>query len=214
MSELEQGASGSDTSASGEVKRVEDTSGSSANNAAYDKVLREKQNAMKALAEAKAKLSDFETKEKEREENDLLQKDEHLKLIDLLKREKADILADRDKLKSTIAEGKKNSAILNELKKLGFVDNADNREAALKLIDKSMVSLDNDTGVVMGADLSAKTFHEKFHGLGLFARKVAGASNQAPQMLSDTEKPLTQMSEQERWELITKLKNKGGKLNG
>lgn len=214
MSELDKTASGVDTSASGEVKGAEDTSGSSTDNVAYEKLLKEKQNYAKAVAELKAKLSSLETEKKERDEDEMLKKEEHLKLIEILKQEKQDIIADRDRLNKTITEGKKNSAVLNELKKLGFVDTNDNREAALKLIDKTMVSIDGDTGVVMGADLSAKSFHEKFHGLGLFARKGPGTSHQAPEIFSNTAKSLNEMNPEEKWKLIEELKNKGGKLHG
>lgn len=183
MSELNKASSGADpdSSASGVSNEDQPSSGGDSNNAAYDKLLKEKQNHARANLDLKAKLLAYEAKEKKRVENELLEKDQHTKLIDIQKKEIEDLNGKITKHEDMLINSRKNSQFLQELKKLGLNENDANKKAALKLFDNSIINVDSETGTVIGADLAAKSFYDEYNHLGLFGKQSVGVNQNAPQ---------------------------------
>jgi predicted RNase H-like nuclease (RuvC/YqgF family) len=216
MSELEKGSSApevsssADTKSTGEVSSSAETKDSAAKH--IDKLKRENDNRRSKISDLEIKLSEYEAKEKEREEQKLLETNQHQKVIELQKQEITDLKSKITNYTTRETEGKKGLAIMGELKKLGFVDSDANREVAMRLIDKKEVEIDPTSGVVLGADLTAKTFFDKWHHLGLFGRKDVGTDRTAANLTNTMkEKPISEMNKKD---LDTKLKTSLSDLLG
>ena len=205
MSQLNQDASGSqDESGASSLNNVGDAnSESSASDDAakkhIEKLLTEKKNAMKGNQALKEELEQLRAEKKEREEQQMLKNNEHLKVIDLLKKELDESKTKLSTIETQKIEGKKTLAVLSELEKLGFVNNDTNRNIVMKLFDKKSVEVDPTTGVVLGADSAAKNFHEEYNSLGIFGKKSVQTNSQAPNYDGNvtTTAPLSQLTKQD-----------------
>lgn len=187
MDNLNKVSSGTDTETSGsqyDSDSIEGSTGGEFKKTAYDKhldkILKEKKNATMALHEAKSKLSEFENRELKLEEEKLLKEKQFETVIENYKKKLTDMESELKNTKTTIQNAKINSAIMTELKKLGFADNETNREIAGKLINRDSVIIDHTTNAVLGADDVAKGFYQKYSNLGLFGSKVFGVNHHAP----------------------------------
>ena len=153
---------------------------------------------MKGLGDAKAEAEQLKEKLKEYQEKDLLATQQHEKFIELQKTEISELKGKLGNYETREVEGKKGLSIMGELKKLGFVDNDSNREIAMKLFDKSNVEIDPTSNVVLGADLAAKVFYDKFHSLGLFGKSQLGTNQTAVNLTNQQQtKSISNMSKDE-----------------
>ena len=82
---------------------------------------------------------------------------------------------EKQQLKTAKVETKKNTAILNELTKLGF--DTKFTEEAFKLIDKNKVIVDDESEYILGASDVAKEFASKYSTLGFFGKKTLQANH-------------------------------------
>lgn len=173
--------------------------------AAYEKLLREKKNYASNNAELKAELDSLREWKREVEEKDLIRKQEYEKLVELVKKENSE-LKNQLKDKETLITGAKvQSAILGELKKLGFVDNESNRELMSKAINCKVATIDPTTGVVVGAEDAAKEFYTKYNSLGFFSQKKAGVNQSAPTINVNDKPDINSMSREEKFKLLANL---------
>jgi len=183
MLESNKVTSGTNSETSGSEIESSATSGASNDSDTMPKVLekalKEKQNTAKKNLELQAELEAFRAKDRAREEQDLLAKNQHLKVIELREQEVKQLKEKLNNYETREVEGKKSLAILSELKKLGFVDNDINRELALKVFDKNQVEIDPSSQTVLGADLAAKAFYEKYNQIGVFGKKQVGTNHNA-----------------------------------
>lgn len=134
-----------------------------------EKVLKEKKNSVEALRAAEEKLSKHE-KEK------LVSQENYKELLTVSEKKTVEL---QDKLNSQtnlITNAKKLGALKSELQKLGM----DPKYIAdtAKLVDLEQVIVDEDNGVITGADLQAKRLADKFPPL--FKTNNVGVSHQAP----------------------------------
>lgn len=168
----------------------------------FEKVLREKKNNSTELKHLKAWKESVEQEK-------MLEREEHIKVIDLLRQENEKLKGEKLSYEKQKAEAKKSASIISELKKLGFADNESNREIALKLFDKENVEIDTATNVVIGADMAAKAFYDKYNSLGIFSKKPAGTSSHAPNMLNNSlAKSVSEMNEKEKAQKLNESLNK------
>jgi predicted RNase H-like nuclease (RuvC/YqgF family) len=125
--------------------------------------------------ELKSGLEGFETRLKtvEAEKNE---KDNNWKAIaEGLKKDLEAKSAEAQQFKLAKVETKKNTAILNELNKLGF--DTKFTEEAFKLIDKNKVIVDDESEYILGASDVAKEFATKYSTLGFFGKKQIQANH-------------------------------------
>jgi len=218
MSELNKETSGSDpvTSGAGNVVKDSINSTSGESNANYEKLLREKKNTSSALQGAKEELESLKRWKADLEEADMLKGKEYEKVIENYKLKLGDSEKKNLELSETIQGSKKNSALLTELKKLGFVDNDKNRQAALKLINRSAMTVDPTTNTILGADDAAKGFLGDYGELGFFGKTTTGTNHDAPSMNinmpkdigSLTRAEIDAMSTDDRWKLLQSIKER------
>ena len=201
MSELNEATSGAQTTSSGvDETNVESnvSSGADDSNAAYQKLLKEKQNHARAHQTLKTELEELRAEKKEREEKDLLSRNQHEKLISIQREEIAKLKGEITTHRQKQTDAKKIATTIGELKKLGFVDNDANRELVLRLIDKNKVEIDEETNQVLGADFMAKELYDKYNGLGLFGKKSVGTNQSAPNLTNEiTRKPISELNQNE-----------------
>jgi hypothetical protein len=207
-----QATSGANTEISDSVADKQEsvsTSGENTQKTAYDKLLREKKNASLALQDAKAKLAEYDAFKAQVEEEKLLKEKQYETLLDNYKKKLGETESKLTGLEKTIENSKKNTAILNELKKLGFVDSESNRKAVSRLVDTSMASIDPQTNVVIGADEAAKAFYQEFNSLGFFGKQTSGANHNAPKInLNSGNVDLSSMSKDEKVALLKSIARK------
>lgn len=208
MSELKKESGGSEPISSAVGESNESTTSSAVSDSAtkhIDKLLKEKQNAMKGLGEVKVENEQLKETIKGYQEKDLLETQQHEKIIDLQKQEITGLKGELGNYQTRECEGRKGLAIMSELKKLGFVDNDSNRDIAMKLFNKDNVEIDPTSNVVLGADMAAKAFYDKYHTLGLFGKKQPGTNQQAVDLTNTTSgKSISDMDNKEK---ASKLKD-------
>jgi hypothetical protein len=202
MSELNQEASGSNVTSSAVTESNELDTSSAVDDSKtkhIDKLLKEKQNAMKGLNHVKSENDILKEKLKEYEEKELLSTQQHEKFIELQKTEISELKSKLDNYQTRELEGKKSLAILGELKKLGFVENDSNKEIAMKLLDRTNVEIDPNSNVVLGADMAAKLFYDKYNSLGIFGKASVKTSNQSVNYTGAIkEKSVSEMNDNEK----------------
>lgn len=182
MSELVQATSGATLTSSAVSEPKESPAASGADDSStkhIDKLLKEKQNYAKGLNDVKQKYEQLLSEKQQREEQELLNTRQHEKVIELQRSEITELKGTVGSFEKRETEGRKNIAILGELKRLGFVENEVNKDLAMRLFDKGDVEIDPTANIVMGADLAAKTFYDKYHHLGLFGQKTVGVNQDA-----------------------------------
>lgn len=214
MEKLEKATGGAALSTSGDNELGGDsnnaTSGAqlkSAEQKQYEKLLKEKKNAMLALEEKENQLNELIKYKQEKEEAELLKTKQYETLISTYKDKLSKAEIDLKAEKELNSRSRINSAFLSELKKLGFVENESNKEAALKLASFKSVVVDPTINSVVGAEEEAKEFLEKFSHLGFFEKKTGGISNTAPKYnLNLGDKPdITKMNKKEKMEYLASL---------
>jgi hypothetical protein len=217
MSQSNQVTSGTETSSgAGVVSGDKDqtaTSGAaqSFDQKHYDKLLKEKKNAMLALEEKEQKLQELTKFKQDAEEAELLKQKQFETVINNLKAEKTKLDSELKAERETTTRARMNTALLSELKKLGFDDNDSNKEAALKLASFKNVTIDPTINAVVGAEDAAKEFYDKFNSLGFFAKKQGGTSNNAPKFnLNIGGVPdISKLTKQEKLDYVAALAKKG-----
>jgi hypothetical protein len=207
MLESNKTTSGVESVSSGTELESSATSGASNDSGALlrhnEKLVKENRNYAKGLGEIKEKYDALILEKRAEEEKKLLETNQHLKVIELIKSEAQELRAKLNNYETREVEGKKSLAILSELKKLGFVDNDVNREIALKMFDKAQVEIDPSTQTVIGADIAAKAFYDKFNSVGVFAKKSVGANHNASTFgTSAPAKPTGKMTMEETKNLL------------
>lgn len=170
-----------------------------------DKLRKEKENTTRKNVELQEQLAALQQQIVEAKESDL-QKNEQYKELWTQEQEKRKVAEESfNSLQSKVTDGKKMSAIRDELLKRGL--NPEHEKSAFRLMDTDQVMIDPDTGAIIGADDAAKDFHEQFKSLGFFGHPVPGVSHQAT---SNNNKPLikdvSQMSKEEIQAELNKLK--------
>lgn len=209
MSELNQPTSGGAVETSGSTQGNQEsnvTSGTKDSN--LEKVLKEKKNAMLALQQLKEENEALKVFKAEKEEQALLAQKQHEQVIESLKKKVSELEMTAKQKEEVIKRSKINSALMKELKRLGFDDSEANREAALKLVDVKPVMIDPSTDLVLGADDVAKDFHAKYASLGFFGKQTVGVNQNAAQIKTNVGYDLTKMSKEEKLKLIASLTQK------
>ena len=199
MSTEDKATSGADTVTSGTVETKEDvqvqaTSGAT-DNGLVDKLKREKDNFRERALKAERALE-------EKERAGLEAKEEYKKLYELEKQkvgEHEQVLAEM-RVKQQTAEI--NSKLRDELTRLGC--KPESIQDAFKLIDRSTVNVDPETGLILGAEDAAKMFQEKYSQYGFFSRASVGVSQTAPNTKPVTDKSVGEMTTKEKLELLAK----------
>jgi dsDNA-specific endonuclease/ATPase MutS2 len=192
--------SGSEAQSSGQ----ESTGGDQSSKTAYDKLLREKKNASLALQETREKLKELESFKQDMEEKELLKQKQYETVISNLKNELKTVTTELGTTKRTVEAAKMATSVMNELKKLGFVDNEANKQAAMKLVNHKSMAIDPQTGTVVGAEDSAKEFYKQYSSLGFFQSSRAMANHDASRIdiNSLSRGDLNKMSKKELEDLI------------
>jgi hypothetical protein len=171
--------SGANGSTSGEPnKKVTSTSGDETYPKEFvEKLKKEKENLSKTLSGLQEQLTALQKEKQTKEETDLQSQNKFKELYEAQKAKSESIEKELLSTKETIIEGKKNTALRAELVKLGLDEV--HLEPAFKLLDKKNVQFDPNTGVVIGADDAAKTFHQAYSSLGFFKKQATGANHTA-----------------------------------
>lgn len=169
------------------------------NTSHVEKLLREKKNTMEALRKS-------EEARKKLEEEKLIANQQWKEIAEASKREAEEIKTKYMGLEENLRGAKVNSVLRDELVRLGL--NAEHIDTALKLTDKSLVQVDSDTGVVIGAAEAAKAFQTKHASLGFFNRRPISGNHPAPSMNIDKQKTLAEMTMQEKAELLASMSKK------
>jgi len=186
--------SGADqTNSESATEQSQATSGVSDNEAAgshpqtfVDKLRKEKENTTRKNVDLQEQLASLQQQIAEAKESDL-QKNEQYKELWSKEQDKRRVAEESfSSLQNKVTDGKKMSAIRDELFKRGL--NPLHVESAFRLMDANQVMIDPDTGVVIGAEDAAKDFHEQFQSLGFFGHPVPGVSHQASVGKSPNEK--------------------------
>ena len=152
-----------------ENRTVESGSHGAGENTAFQKLLKEKRNAMTRIQELESVL-------KQKEENALLEKEEYKTLAE--RREK-ELIEEREKsqqLVDRITSAKKKTALKRELTKLGLEDKYFSESIYGGYLNS--IQIDGETEVVTGADEAAKSIFEKFPPL--FSGSSVKANHAAP----------------------------------
>lgn len=179
--ELNQTVSGATDSTSGAVENNEQeeakvsgaTEVESEENNAYKRLLKEK----KIEAEKRKSL---EAELKALKEKEMLEKENYKELLKHREEELNQLKTKAQEYELARKRASVNSSLRDELIKLGV--DAKHMDTALKLIDRDKVMVDEDTGVVIGADMAAKTFYQKNADLGFFKKGTPGVNHNAPDL--------------------------------
>lgn len=213
MSELLKATSGANSSTSGdeivgEVSKSTSGDSKTSNDKQIEKILKEKRNAMAALEQKEKELEELKKFKADMEEAELLKTKQYETLLNNHKEKLAKVEADLKAEREVSTKAKLNTAVLTELKKLGFVDNEANKEAALKLMSFKNVAVDPALNAVVGAEDAAKDFMEKFSQLGFFDKKTGSTQGAAPQYnFKQGQMPdLSKMSKQDKLDMLSKMK--------
>ena len=202
--------SGADQSTSGDLDNNTTqtaTSGAASENEqvsrkAYEKALKEKSNASRHNLELRNELDALKAKLAEGEENRLQEQNQYKELYEQTRTKLEESQGKHSALLDQIETGKKMSAVKSELMKRGM--NPEHEATVFKLMDTSEVMLDPQTGVVIGAEDAAKSFHEQFKDLGLFGHKPVGVSHNAPTNNVNSDEDLNSLSQSE---IMARLKS-------
>jgi hypothetical protein len=203
MSKPNQSTSGdtSDTSGSEGGNKEKETQTKTYSEEFVSKMRGELDNYRKSAKELETKLKEIETK-------DLEKKNEYKTLYEQQLKRASDLEGQLTGIKEQTVGSKKKEALTKSLFKLGldekFLDDA------LKLTTLKNVSVDPETHAVFGADEEAKSFFEKYKGLGFFKGvKRLPTNHDAPRF---NEKPITEdlskMSQQQKLARLRELHSK------
>jgi len=203
MSVQQPATSGANTTTSGvdatnsvtDQSTTEATSGAEARDTVIDKLKREKNNYAASNAEIRKELDEMKRLHAESQESELQSKEQYKELWEQSKEELQKVKGEHESLNLKITEGKKMSAVKEELRKRGL--NPHNEVHALKLMDVSQVLIDPETGTVVGAEDAAKDLHEQLKDSGFFGQAVPGVSHQAATVNKPSGKPLSEWSQDE-----------------
>lgn len=198
MSDKTKATSGAITDTSGSVTDETSTSGDAPSRGSEEIVLKLK----KEKENWKTKALELEGKLKERDESELKAKEDFKKLYEAEKKTRETVSAELEMLRQEKVQAKLNSAIRKELLKYGLAP--EHTETALKLFDRSQVTLDPDTNVVVGAELAAKSFYEKHAALGFFKKPGTGVNQVGAQMNKVEPTDFNKMPLKQKYEYLSK----------
>lgn len=209
MVESVKATSGAESVSSGTDAQEVSNATSGAAEKHIEKLLKEKQNIAKGFVELKEKYDVLANEKTAEAERKMLETNQHLKVIELKEQKLKELEGELNNFKTKEVEGRKTLAVLSELRKLGLVDTDVNKEVAFKLFDKSSVEIDPTSNTVLGADLAAKAFYDKYNHIGIFGKKSVGTNNNAS-TYDNSPKNVKSMSNSERKELLKQsIKNLG-----
>lgn len=130
------------------------------------------------LRDFKTKFEASETDKRKKEESVLKEANDWKSLADKYKQEAEQRTSELNGFKEKEKEGKKTHSILSELTRLGF--DPQYTQDAFKLLDKSKVMIDDETGRVYGADEAAKEFASKYSNFPWFKKQSPGVNHSMP----------------------------------
>lgn len=141
------------------------------------KLKREKDNVLKAKQLVEGENAKLLARIQELETLSLSEKEQYKTLYEREKEARELVIKELTSHKEKEVEGKKLSAIKKELFKLGLDPKFE--EAALKLVDKKSIVVDQATDTIIGADEIAKQFHQNYGSLGFFSKAGSFANHTA-----------------------------------
>ena len=146
----------------------ESASGDSSGNESYStefvtKLKKEKDNFRSETQSLRDKIAEMEANQKAREEQELKEKEDWKTLFEKANEEKKNLEGKLTTVADRELSAKKESELKKELAKLGVKQNY--VEKAAKLAQLDSVKIDNETGVIYGADVVAKTLSEEWPDL-------------------------------------------------
>lgn len=214
MDETQAATSGANTDTSGSVQNeqqnanqstsgdgqpdVSSTESQSNSNAHLAKMKKEKDNYVKKAQELQAKLDANEREAQEKRDAALVQKEEYKTLYEQEKEKTTKLGTELSQNKTQMADARKKSEVKSHLRKLGL--NPVHEKAAFRLMDISKVVVDDETGVIVGAEDTAKAFHDEFKALGFFGKTGPGVSHNAPDNNSSGEGKLKALKTQKEFD--------------
>ena len=158
--EKQKDTSGSNDSTSGELEAKKNESSYSPE--FVEKLKKEKLNTMKALEELKATLALAE-------QDKLKEKEQWKTLYEQQKKSNEELATQLQQKEERIRQGVLNSAISNELLKLGVDPTM--MDAAKQLFDKNAIMFD-ETNTPIGVSEAAQAFYKKYSTLNIFKRQA------------------------------------------
>ena len=162
--------------------------------------LLDEKNRRKSLEE---KLKAYEEAEKTRKVRDLEEEKNYREILTLKEQEIDSYKQKMSQYKAAVEDGHKLSKVKNELSKFGL--DGKYEDVALKLVDRNRLKWDDEMGTVVGAELEAKAIYEKLKDTGIF-KKSSGPINQSAPSTINANKSFSQLSKNEKLEIITKAK--------
>lgn len=130
------------------------------------------------LRDFKSKFEGFDAEKRAIEEKRLKEANDWKALADKYKQDAEQRAAELNGFKEKEKEGKKAQQLLSELSRLGF--DPQYTQDAFKLLDKSKVMIDEDTGRVYGAEEVAKDFATRYQNFPWFKKQPPAANHSMP----------------------------------
>lgn len=166
-----------------------------------EKLKKEKENYSKSLSALKEELAGIKRQQEEATEKELVAQAKYKEAFEAEKKRAEKLSEDLKAKDQKITQGSINSSLRTELLKLGAEET--HLDTIFKLIDRSTVSVDPETSVVIGADMTAKTFYEKHSGLGFFKKSGAKPNHEAARGGNPNAQPdLKKLSYEEKLKLL------------
>ncbi len=128
-----------------------------------EKLKKEKENWKLQASNSNSELEKFKADQKTREEKAARESDDFKKLFEMKSKELEDLQGRLNESKTRELDSKKASVLKSELEKLGL--DSKYADKATRLADLKQIKIDNETGVIYGADMVAKTLSEEWPAL-------------------------------------------------
>jgi len=168
------------------------------------KLKKEKDNYAKKVHELQGIVDQQAADKLAAEKDDLVKKEQYKTLYEQEKEKREGLESEVSANKVLKVESNKRAAIKKHLVGLGL--NSEHEETAFKLMDSSSVFVDEETGVIVGAEDAAKSFYDQHKTLGLFGKQVPGVSHAAPASKQGSlDKPVGEMTVDEIKEFYKKI---------
>lgn len=123
-------------------------------------------------------IDNISRSKKDEETEGLIKAKEFEKLAGTYKQELETIRKKAEALESEKKDSKKTKALISELNKYSFDPSYETD--VLSLIDRKQIAIDDETGLVIGADRVAKEFAQKYGSFPYFKKAKPGANHNSP----------------------------------
>lgn len=143
---------------------------------AFEKLMKEKKNAMSALEESKTKIAAYEASLKEKEEALLSVKEDHKTRAENWQKEAIEWKNKFTQVEEKQARDAKLSTVKKEFEKMGA--DSKSMEVLLRLVDLESLKFDAENKIVLGADGEALRVKEQLPQV--FGTQTPGAGHDAP----------------------------------